>query len=147
MISPASLACDFSRDLLTAAIVDIDTPMLHKIVDMSECTETNPIIIPEDHVLSKTPVIVPNFGNIDTYQGSISDNVVEQSIKRHHPLAKIWFSSIKHPSTATDNIKLQSSRITEKLANIKRSGTLIQHISFETLTECTLGRNFYDIFE
>ena len=63
--------------------------MLHKILDMPEHTETNPIIVPEDYVLSKTPVIIPLFGNIDIAQGSISDDDVEKPINGCHPLAKI----------------------------------------------------------
>ena len=126
MTSPVSLTGYFFRDMLTSAVVDTSTPMLHKISDSSDQTETNPIIITEDHVLSKEPVVSPMFENIDIVQGSISDDNVEKSINRHHHRAKIWFSAIKRQSAATDKIQLKSFRIIEKLANIKRSGMLIQ---------------------
>ena len=106
MTSPVSLTGDFSRDTLTTTIVVIDTPTLHKIPDMSERTETNPIIIPEDHVLSKMMVIIPIFGDIDVAQGSISDDDAEQCISGCCPLAKIWFFTVKCQSTSVGNIQL-----------------------------------------
>ena len=86
------------------------------------------------------PVIVPIFDNIEIVQGSISDDDVKQSINRCHPLTKIWFSTIKNQSAATDNIQLQSSSITVNLSNIKRSGILTQHMSFETSAKCASGK-------
>ena len=147
MTSPVSLTGDFSRDTLTTTIVVIDTPTLHKIPDMSERTETNPIIIPESHVLLKVPVIIPIFDNISIAQGSISDDDFDQSINRCYPLATIWFSAIKYQSGATDNTQIRSSSITEKQARIKRSGILMQHASFETSADFKLGSNFCCIFE
>ena len=127
MTSPASLTGNFCRDILTEDIIDADKPMLHEIPDMCEHAETNPIIILEGHFLSKVTVIIVIFENIDIVQGCISDDNVEKFINSYHPLAKIWFSAIKHQSTAAETIQLQSSIVTEKLARIKRSVMLAQN--------------------
>ena len=89
MTSPVSLIGDFSRDMLTTASVDVEMPRLYRIPDMPEYTESNPIVTPEYHVMSKIPVVSSIFGSIGIPKGSISEDDVDQSINGHHHLSKI----------------------------------------------------------
>ena len=134
MTSPVSLRGGFAQDVIVT-ISDV-SPVSQWLPHIDDSTKEQS---PEGHMVAQLPMILPIYGDVEIYQGSIDYPDVYESIKNYHPVAESWAFAVKNSAYRTTPCQLAADDVVPIHPNLNKSGLFTQDIDF---TPCADSRLF-----